>query len=704
MAADPAHPFLICRAADLPELRRRAEREPWRSMREDALRRVAAGVDRGDSRAGVHRYLGACALAHILAEAGEGAAHAHRIRDAIREELPAIPFGFHHPAVSNPWIGTVPPLGAVFVAVIALDIVHPALAPADVEACEGVIAERLSRIERDGPWPLARLGAFGTWDVYRGARTEPDDAYHETYLRQMTPDGVTRVATNYAFARLGSGDDRPQKTGYADVLEHTGIDRRYYGEPRLGRFYRWLCGSAVTPARELHPFGDVLVQGRPPLGMLLYRIDRFDREAAAHAAWLTEGRGPPGHVLPYVLMRAPLPEPRVPSSALFPDGGAFLREARDDPRALGAALYNITAEPEFHTHEETNAVSLAARGARLLVNGGWLGETTRPASMNNTLELAGRGHGARVGAGLAEGLLGPGLDYAAGDGGDVLGAGARFTRSLVGVYPEASAGGYFVVGDEIEGAEPEEIRLNWQMAAESPAAEGNAGGVYEARIDHHARVAGVGVRIALAPAPDAVEQELVPSGELERNPSAGHHVRLAARFAPGAASAEPGRGSVRRLLTVFSPFDGEQPPAELAPVELERGAAERGASALRVHHASGVSDLVAAGADDGDTAIADTAFRGALVVRRRGEGGFLFARRMSRFDDGELGLQAEAPISLYLGAGEGAYTCPAPTRLTLRRDGLAALLVDGEALAPIEAGPGRLAVRLPAGRHRLDVG
>lgn len=86
------------------------------------------------------------------------------------------------------------------------------------------------------PFLICRRADFP--GLRRRASREPwasmrSDAFYEKYLGQMTPDGVTSAAPMYAFARLGSGNDRPQKTAYADVLEFTGIDRRYYNNPKL---------------------------------------------------------------------------------------------------------------------------------------------------------------------------------------------------------------------------------------------------------------------------------------------------------------------------------------------------------------------------------------------------------------------------------------------------------------------------------------
>jgi hypothetical protein len=199
--AEQEHPFLICRRSQFAALRRRASKEPWTSMRADAIGRANNGVDTSHP-VRLHRAVGACALAYILEE-GKKQPHADRVRDAILHKLDEIAFD-----PKQPWSGTVPPMGAAFVCILALDIVHDDLTPEEVAACEAVIEKQIDKIPRRGAWAAARYGTHGTWDIYTGARTEPDDAYYRNVIRQMTEDGVSTVAPGYAFARLGAADGR----------------------------------------------------------------------------------------------------------------------------------------------------------------------------------------------------------------------------------------------------------------------------------------------------------------------------------------------------------------------------------------------------------------------------------------------------------------------------------------------------------------
>ncbi|MDA3873452.1 MAG: hypothetical protein PF795_05790, partial [Kiritimatiellae bacterium] len=236
-----SHPFLICTRDQFPEFRQRARREPWKGMKDDALARAEQGMPEFKKPRELQSYTGAVALAYIV-DPDNAASHAARVKESILGGLARVEFD-----PEKEWLGVVEPLGAAFTCVLALDIVYDDLSSAERAACEAMIAQQLAKIPPTGSWPAARLGTFGIWEIYQGERTGPDDAYFENFLRQMTDDGVSTVSPGYAFARLGAGDDRPQKGAYADILEFTGLDRRYYGNERIQKFYRFLFSGTVTP-------------------------------------------------------------------------------------------------------------------------------------------------------------------------------------------------------------------------------------------------------------------------------------------------------------------------------------------------------------------------------------------------------------------------------------------------------------------------
>ena len=692
MPSKTSHPFLICTRDQFPELRRRAEREPWKSMKADAIKRVEAGFN-GNFRNGLQRYIGAVALVYIL-DPDNSADRADQVRDAILllEEADFDP--------SQSWVGTVPPMGAAFVAILALDIVHDDLTPEEIERCKALIETQTSRINRRGAWLAARLGTHGTWELFKNPavgetadfRRKFVEPFYRNYVRQMTPDGVTTVSPGYAFARLGSGSDRPQKTGFADVLEFTGIDRRYYDNPKLENFHRWLFGYSVTPAKEYHLFGDVGPNWGVGNAALLWRVGRFDERAAAYAAWLLEDRDPPGHILSYILMQEPLPEPTVPQSRLFAQGGAVFREPTDSPMSLGAALYNITENPEWHTHEEVNAISVAAYGNNLLVNGGWLGDETRPPSRNNTLAVDGKRHQKMVGAGLAEGFTSEGLDYACGDSGRALGDDS-FHRSLVLVHGDpGTQGGYFITFDEVDADPGEKVHSYLQLASENEAEPVVDRRQYRATINHHAKYEGVEMDVLLPAGPEYVEQELVPSGYLERVPSVGKHYRLEAVY-------DTNEQGDRRILTVLFPVKENQNPPDPQAIDGE------GYTGALLVFSRTVMDLILE--SDGTRAIehGNLTCRAKLAVARTINGirnEFYFARHGTMLRHGDVGFASDRPISIHMNGAVGNVTSRGAS-VTFHYPGITGVRVSGEAVEPAEVGEGRVRIEVPAGRHTIEL-
>lgn len=677
------HPFLICTRDQFQELIERGEQEPWATMKENALRRVKRGFSVEESRRSVRRlqsFLAACALAYIV-EPDRRPHHAGRLHDAITDGLAELEFN-----EDRKWAGVVAQMGAAFLGTIALDIVYDDLSAEQITECESVIESQIGKINRRGAWSLARRGTHGTWDIYTGRRTSPDDAYYERYVRQMTEDGVMVTATNYAWARLASTDGRLQKTGYADVLEFTGIDRRYYDNPRLQKFYRWLYAHSITPARQLHAFGD-FIPGDVKNAALARRAGRFDPLAGRYMAWALEGFEPPGHVMAYVLKKEKF-EPKVPSSRLYSNGGAFLREPEDSPDSLGAALYNIASPAMWHAHQETNALSLSAYGARLLMNGGWLGPTTRPAKLNNTLTIDGKDHRTRSGAGLQEGLTAGGFDYAAGLSGDALPGEASCTRSLILLHGRDGADGYFLVLDEVE-AEPGSAVHHYvhpstdiRPEARTPETE------YDARINLFNDVTDSRLAVFYGNEPQRVTIEPVPSGS-DRVGREEHYRLEAVHPVEGAGGA--------RILTVLFPHDRRHRKAEFSRIT------SGGVRGVLISHENGARDrFYAADGDAEQKAARDVRFRAQAVVYRTLEDTmpFYFVRRGTKFRSGGCGFFSNRPVSLLLRGATGRISAGEETKVTFFHPGITGVRVGGDPLEVGKRGDGRMEVEVPAGNNQ----
>lgn len=184
------HPFLIVKKDNYKSLREKSSVEPWKSMKADAISRSQKGSS--TSAYELQDYVGAAALAYILEETN-AKNHAQRVKDAIISQYSKIDVND-----GSDWGGVVPPMGSLFVAILALDIVYDALTTNEVERCEEVISNQIFKIKRTGSWADIRRGTHGTWDIYKGERTTPDNDYYNGIMLQITEDGVSPVTNHYA--------------------------------------------------------------------------------------------------------------------------------------------------------------------------------------------------------------------------------------------------------------------------------------------------------------------------------------------------------------------------------------------------------------------------------------------------------------------------------------------------------------------------
>lgn len=673
------HPFLIVTKDQFPALREKASREPWKSMKADALARSEKGSR--DSAYDLQYFTGAAALAYILDEPNSQL-HARRVRDAIVHQYPKLTL-----VDTGDWTKVVPGLGSFFIAILALDIVHDALSEDDIRQCEEAIAGRINTMSPSGTWGDVRRGTHGAWDIYRGARTSPDDDYYNGIMRQITEDGVSPVTNHYAWERVGGGDSRISKSGYMDVLEFTGIDRRYYNNERIQKFQRWLFGSSVNCAKEMAIFGDMLPNQDINNDMLHRRVVNFDMEAAGYAAWFHEGRPAIGHIITYILPKQPLPAPVVPSSKIYANGGAFFRDAEDDPKGLHGVLYNIRSQFEGHTHYETNGLALSALGNRLLVNGGRLGPTVQAAPLNNTLAINGENHASKLGGGLTGGFVSDQLDFASGIAGPAL-EGSAHTRSLLMLRSTAGTRGYFIVLDEVETQAGNTINMYLHPACQTDIVETAANREYDAPIDLYPTVRGASIAIYYAAAPDKVNIEKVLSAVPRTYPNYPLHCRIEAIY-------NAGPDGKRSLASILYPYDADNPKAAFA---FSQGG---GFAKTAIRQSGGVIDYLYE--STGETRTQDGAYsmRAAAALIREVDGAldFWFVRKGAFFADGTREFESDEPIDIAMKGGEGAIVSPGAV-ITIQGGGANALRFE-PAPASLETGAGSIRAKLEKGTYYI---
>ena len=633
---DSKHPFLIVTKDMYPALRTKASEEPWKSMKADAISRSGKTVNSEPSP--LQEYVGAAALAYILDEAN-AKTHAHRVRDAIKNQYPQLKV-----QDGADWGGVVPPMGALFVATLALDIVYDALTDVEIAACEKVISSQIAKVSIKGSWADARRGAHGTWDIYKGKRTTSDDDYFNGIMTQITPDGVSPVTNTYAWERVGGGNSTVAKSGYMDVLEFTGIDKRYYNNERLIKFQRWLYGSSLNCAKEYIIFGDMLPTAGVSNAMLHWRIGNFDSEAAGYAAWVHEGKMPIGHILTYIVPKSALPAPKVPSSKIYENGGAFLRDKEDDSKGLQLTLYNIKSQDEWHTHNEVNGLSLSGLGNRLLVNGGRLGEPVRAAYLNNTLTINGKNHSSRLGGGIVGGFTSDVLDFAIGSSGPALSSTTHF-RSTVLVHTTQNTPGYFIVFDEVNAIKGQKV-INYLHPANetsidviTPLTE------YTAKLDHYPTVKNVSTSFYYLTPPNEINIKKVSSAVPDRYPDYPNHNRIESVY-------DVDTYGRKNLTTLIYPFLDR---ASLSKAEFERIEGENMNACTVTHGNSNVTDYIFEITPEREINSSGMTVKGDFcLIRKVGdEPSFYLVKNGTTLNSGSLGFNSDKKVTVYTDGKEG---------------------------------------------------
>jgi hypothetical protein len=674
------HPLLIVKKDQFQALRDKATSEPWKSMKADAISRSNAGSSNDPYK--LQEYVGAAALAYIL-DVEDSTIHAERVRDAILNQYSKVEI-----EQSGDWGKVVKPMGSFFSAILALDIVYNALSYADIQACEQVISSQIFKVDREGSWKTVRYGTHGTWDIYKGDRNDPDDKYYNAIMFQITPDGVSPVTNHYAWERVGGGNSRVSKSGYMDVLEFTGIDNRYYNNERIQKFQRWLFGSSVNCAKEMAIFGDMLPTQGIGNYMLHRRIVNYDMEAAGYAAWFLEGQPAIGHMLTYILPSQAMPDPVVPSSKIYENGGAFFREQEDDPNGLHAVLYNIKSQDEWHTHYETNGLALSGYGNRLLVNGGRLGAPVRAADLNNTLTINGDNHESRLGGGITEGFTSEGLDYAVGSDGPSL-SGKSHNRNLILVHANNGVKGYFVTFDEVSATAGDKVNNYLHPANQTSVVEVSVLEEYTAKIDHYPSVSGTSVSFYYVSPPAEINIEKSQSAVPDRYPGYPDHSRLEAVY-------DLDNEGNRNLATVIFPYNTTYVKADFQRINGEN---YNGCSISQ----GNVVDFVYESSPVDTIRSRDFDYVGDFCLARNADNStsFYLVRKGQYFAASNVGFESDGPVTIYAIGKEGFIISEGSTIVKLTGPGIQNVKFD-PAVQIISSGSNFIEIQLSEGKFNFQ--
>ncbi|MCC6221811.1 MAG: heparinase II/III family protein [Deltaproteobacteria bacterium] len=712
------HPFLIVKQDKFTELQGRASQPPWKEMKATAISMAnsltypVAGTKIDKSKAMI-KIMNYTALAYIVDPANR-VTYKNKIRDTISH------WSTHYPTLDHAvWADTVLGGSAYFMSVVALDIIYN-----DLTTTERTNAENILAAAQNGwNWPLNRYGAPLAFALFKGDRARIDSLkqlYRKEIFppgdgnlaesRYVTADGAYPAGINYSWQRLAGGHDccRAAKVYTRYVLEHTGEDS-YYSTSVMRNFNRWLFTFGTTPFRTHTVFGDTenaitFNAGRN------YFLDRYSAESAALASWYVNGALPNSEasLFTYILMTKQLPPGQKPTSQIFNDGGAAFWEKNSSELSLMGAMLNQT-NSEWHTHKEVNSINLIGYGEYLLVNAGYAGAMSvydaggfdrawiaRNANSGNTVLIDRKDHLADIppsispvpGAGVTEGFVTAGLDYASGDSGKALPNG-KHQRNFIFIHPQDGKNGYWLLFDEVNAISAALTTANVLLHPNS-----NSFTTIASEKEYQWKINGpfkrqtkdTFISIFLGTSPKAQSVLLKDSVWVRRD---GYIINkyLDATFATDAL----GKANI---ATVLFPHDPTHAKANMVRLS---GNGFTGAS---IDHGNSILDFALANSSTGTVQHGLVSFKGKASAYRLNNGllSFYFVRQGTSFNDGtsqRRGFSSAANVSVYMKNTAGKIISPG-TNVTFYYPGLTGVNLNGQTFSGAT-------VSIPAGTHDISL-
>jgi len=705
------HPFLLVKESDFDELQKLALASPWKELKQLAIHNASnlvydSGDDYKDRATRLSEIMGANALAYIL-----DPARRHTYTRNILENINRWD-DLSSELNKGSWTYEVPPATALFYCILALDIIHNGIGRAELEAAESKLNDVAEKYWDHRQHRLAIWTVRGLWSLYKGeARfAVARDSYRSALMKQMTTEGVYSPGPGYAAARFGQAQHGNGIQHFLDVLEFTETDT-YYSDATMRRFHEWLFGYSMTPFGRNYIFGDSApVNSSTLFSPASYRAYRFSQQAARYVAWNAKGNLPKELLLAYLLMREPLAKPEKPTSRIFNDGGAWFLENNPSPNALAGVLWNPQSTGDDHAHKEVNSLNLCAFGEYLLRNSGYEGWkkgsngfswdyiSNRAVSGNTALinysfedgrnPPAKNDHVSKSGAGISEGFVATGLDYASGSSGSALPNGKHF-RNLVFVHPRDNLNGYWVVFDEIvanDAGDTVHLALHPASASYSVIA---ANEEYQWTIN---RFSGRDVFLTIfqgtPPRSTEIKEGLLAADWGDKS-FVGKYLYI---------TYDTDKTNQRNIVNVFFPHNAANPKAKMTRILGD------GYTGAKIFLESAATDVALESSADRRLNYEGISFEALATLYRVQHGmiKFYFVRQGAAFEGlaGRTGFTAEQDISIYMVGSEGKIISPG-TSVTFHHPGITEVLLSNQTAPLLDRGNGWVKVQVRAGSYDL---
>lgn len=712
-AASPLHPFLIVTESEFPALREKLNHpDPiWADMKADAELTVANGYV--DSLATVNNtiigntmsaYIGSAALLYVLTEEQQ---YAHMVYNAIQDlSHSSIKTGDNHD-----WNQVTPVSSLLFASIIGLDTVYNGLTSSQIASCESKIQARLNTINRTGGWQLVRYGAHGTWDIYKGVRTSPDNQYYNTIMDQLSTDGIGLIGVGYSYARF-SQKDRYAKNMYMHVLEHTGVDNRYYNNDVIQNFYEWLYGHAMTSAKNFYTIGDtsydeVRFDENYLIDTPVFGVGKFSDVALESAAHLMADSKIQGNILSYALLDEPFKSTTVKGSRIFRDGGAYFAEATGSEEELCVAMSN-TARKTGHGHPDQNSLLIGGYGESILLNTGYYGwgrgilgysfsDISNNENYNNIIKTSStynKNHGTGLSGGIVEGFTSDAIDYASGSDGQLQEE--ELYRNLAFIKSQPDANGYIVVFDEVNNATNNVIQRfhpNSKVTSElsTPVATISDKEHYRASINGYVIDESEDVKLDVfyGTEPSSVN---VINGIRSSWGNSFVGKSLEANY--------QGNGDLN-ITTVLYPSDASHSASSMT--RLNGG---NDYSGILVEHNSKLEDIIIASNTSSVINYTDINFSGKSAIVRKSNNDIqsFFVRQGKSFNPStNYGFTSDEDVTLYLDGNEGNIITQEDVVITINYPGIKTIKLNGSDKAIYESNADSITLGIPAGEYTVEL-
>ena len=628
------------------------------------------------------------------------------------------------------WATTVPLGNPLFNMILALDVIHDDLTPAELNKAENQVSEAMEWYRHlNQNWGQNKYGLLASWELYKGnnptAITNAVDRYVSGWLdNDMKPDGSYDQSPGYLFARTSSG--RNAKHWTMDVLQFTG-QYPWYAEPRMQGLMTSLSSFTFTPFGATQLFGDSVSTGRgdPTQGTMLSKMGLYNSLAGSHGKWLLRGTTGATLVSTYgsaFMLYATLPDnyasivPKMPVSALMTDYGAALWDRTDSREALMGTLMSRSdsgaalGANRGHNHYDTNSVHLVGYGQHLLFNSGasyqprypgWAPDGSqwdRAWLQNSVLIGPSRDHVNYEGGGLTDGLVGGSMEFGRTDSGRAIAAG-RHCRNLLFIHPVAGkSNGYFALLDEVRPDNPADpITINLHPNTLTGLTAVSANQEYLAPINAYQDGAGGSEQVTVfyGSAPEVV------------NTPVGYH---GADTAPVKAlalnylEAVYGAGSDGWLRTLTLLFPADATHAKAAMTRTSGS----GYTGVTVAHGGGVNDFILQSDGGSSLTHGSLAWRGKAVSYRDDNGAvssymIIHGREFNNGAASRGGFVSAADINVQMDGNSGRIECDHHTAVTVYSPGALGVQIEGVAQPVTQLGDGGLQVMVEAGRHTLNL-